>query len=524
MEFTPSKKLVDEHSPLIKKKDVLDIENPIIDEFESQRFPRSIAFIVGNEFAERFTFYGIKAVLFIFLTSFKKWDNDNATALLHSFNMLAYFMPLIGSILADSYWGKYKTILYLSILYCFGSVMIAISAMPDMYDQLTLFGLLLLAIGTGGIKPNVSSFGADQLVNTPRYLPLFFSLFYFSINAGSVLSMFFTPMLRGDLKCFGRDDCFPAAFGVPSLFMMLATFIFVAGKREYLMVPASGNNLLTEFSNVIVSGVSGFLKDFSEKGYSESQFWIHPISEGHSRKRVLEFKALLSVFKVMIPLPLFWALYDQQGSRWTSQAMLMNPHVTFLGIEFSIKPDQMPTTNAVLILAFIPLFVKVVYPMSELLPYPLQFHHKPLRKMSLGMLLCGFSFLISSFLQLSIDKNPFNEADPNSGVCILWQIVQYVVVTAAEIMFSITGLEFAYAESPSSLKSMAQAGWLLTVALGNLIVVVIAESKLFSSLSNEMLFYSIMIWSALIFFMSIAYYYVPYKDRVNEEEIIIDDD
>ena len=297
-------------SPLIKSKSLDSSLNEINE--QEQRFPKSIAYIVGNEFAERFTFYGIKAVLFLFLTDYKKWTSDNATALLHSFNMLAYFMPLVGSILADSYWGKFKTIFHLSLLYCFGSILIAISAMPDMNEQLTYIGLLCLAVGTGGIKPNVSSFGADQLVNSPRYLTLFFSLFYFSINAGSVLSMFFTPLLRGDVHCFGRNDCFPAAFGVPALFMLLATFIFYSGRYEYLMVPPSNNNLLVQFVEIVSSGIAGFIRDVKEKGLKEAQFWIHPMIEGYPRKRVSEFKALMSVFKIMLPLPLFWALYDQQ--------------------------------------------------------------------------------------------------------------------------------------------------------------------------------------------------------------------
>ena len=132
------------------------------------------------------------------MTTFKEWDSDDATALLHTFNMLAYFMPLFGSFLADSYLGKFKTILYLSGLYCVGSICLAISAMPNVNDQLTLIGLLLLAIGTGGIKPNVSSFGADQLVNVPHFLPLFFSMFYFAIIDHS--QIFFLPSIFPSMR------------------------------------------------------------------------------------------------------------------------------------------------------------------------------------------------------------------------------------------------------------------------------------------------------------------------------------
>ena len=197
----------------------------------------------------------------------------------------------------------------------------------------------------------------------------------------------------------------------------------------------------------------------------------------------------------------------------------MNPIV--LGMH--IKPDQMPTANAILILAFIPLFDKFLYPLSQLLPAVLQFHNKPLRKMGLGMLLCGCAFISSAFIQFAIDAHPYDKQNHLSGISIAWQLISYIIVTAAEILFSITGLEFAYAESPAALKSMAQAGWLLTVAVGNLLVVIIAESKLFEQLAMEMLFFAGMIWIALALFMILAYIYVPYESRLNEEAVEIED-
>lgn len=86
----------------------------------------------------------------------------------------------------------------------------------------TIIALLLIAFGTGGIKPCVSAFGGDQfkLPEQERYLGYFFSLFYFSINAGSLISTFLTPILRADVKCFGENDCYSLAFGVPGMLMI----------------------------------------------------------------------------------------------------------------------------------------------------------------------------------------------------------------------------------------------------------------------------------------------------------------
>lgn len=95
---------------------------------------------------------------------------------------------------------------------------------PKISREISLLGLLFIAIGTGGIKPCVSSFGGDQFVLPEQSLQLqqFFSFFYFSINAGSMISTFLTPSLRNDVKCFGENSCFPLAFGVPAILMIIS--------------------------------------------------------------------------------------------------------------------------------------------------------------------------------------------------------------------------------------------------------------------------------------------------------------
>lgn len=99
------------------------------------------------------------------------------------------------------------------------------STLPNSYRASSLLGLLFIAIGTGGIKPCVSSFGGDQFVlpQQTKQLGQFFSIFYFSINAGSLISTYLTPILRLDVHCLGADSCYPLAFGVPALLMIIAT-------------------------------------------------------------------------------------------------------------------------------------------------------------------------------------------------------------------------------------------------------------------------------------------------------------
>src|SRR4051812_34907462 len=121
-------------------------------------YPPQIKYIVGNEACERFSFYGMRSILVIFMVSQLLMKDHEAKAIFHLFVSAVYFTPLIGAWIADRYWGKYKTILYLSIVYCMGHGVLAWrDDKPGLYT-----GLALIAIGSGGIKACVSAFVGDQ--------------------------------------------------------------------------------------------------------------------------------------------------------------------------------------------------------------------------------------------------------------------------------------------------------------------------------------------------------------------------
>lgn len=153
------------------------------------------------------------------------YSENDATIIYHVFTMCVYFMCIFGGILSDAWLGKFRTIFYLSFVYSIGSVIISIGAVPSIpiSATATLFiGLILIALGSGGIKPCVSAFGGDQfkLPQQAKQFATFFSLFYFSINLGSVISTTLTPILRKDVHCFDDQDCYSLAFGVPAVLMI----------------------------------------------------------------------------------------------------------------------------------------------------------------------------------------------------------------------------------------------------------------------------------------------------------------
>lgn len=140
---------------------------------------------------------------------------------------MVYLMGIFGSILSDVWLGKFNTIFSLSFVYVIGSGVVAssaISAIPWSPKIILIVGLVLIAIGSGGIKPCVSAFGGDQfkLPEQTKQLATFFSLFYFTINTGSIISSSITPILKSKIHCFDQEDCYPLAFGVPAVLMLLA--------------------------------------------------------------------------------------------------------------------------------------------------------------------------------------------------------------------------------------------------------------------------------------------------------------
>lgn len=371
-----------------KEQKELEAEEP-----KKLPYPKSVFFIVGNEFCERFSYYGMKAILSIYFKSKLHFSEDSATVIYHTFSLFCYFTPIFGAMIADQLLGKFKTIVYISVIYVLGHVLKTMAAVPTLGVppvEFSLIGLALIAIGTGGIKPCVSAFGGDQfkLPEQERQLQTFFSVFYFAINSGSLLSTFMTPILREDVGCFGDDTCYSLAFGIPALLMFVATVILIIGRPMYVMKPPQGN-IVTKVVGSIVCALKNKMRSNENRDH-----WMDHAREKYGRDFVEDVKDFLKVIFMYLPLPVFWALFDQQGSRWTFQATRMNGDLGF----FIIKPDQMQLINPALILILIPTFESIIYPFFA----KFNFLVKPLQRIAVGGLLTALAFVISGLLELSL--------------------------------------------------------------------------------------------------------------------------
>ena len=292
----------------------------------------------------------------------------------------------------------------LSLVYCLGHLALALD-----HTRVGLaVGLTLIAVGSGGIKPCVSANLGDQFSSTNSHLlSKAFYWFYFAINFGAGLSTLLTPWLLNHVGAH-------LAFGVPGLLMLLATWVFWLGRWEYAHIPARGKTFLQELL---------------------------------TRDSLLAMWRLAPIY---LFVAVFWALYDQTGSAWVLQARKMDLY--WMGVEW--LPSQIQFVNPFLIMLLIPVFACGVYPAVDRV-FPLT----PLRKISIGFFVTVIAFVISAVIEMQIDSG----LRPN----IVWQIAAFVVITAAEVMVSITCLEFSYTQAPKALKSFVMALFLLSVSLGN---------------------------------------------------------
>ncbi|RNA30350.1 solute carrier family 15 member 2-like [Brachionus plicatilis] len=671
---------------------------------KKEKYPYVVFLIIVNEFCERFSFYGMRTILFIYFTQFIRLDENTATAVYHAYSSLCYFTPILGAIIADGFIGLYSTIVSLSVVYLIGEIIVTLTSIaplgaPNVYGP--VIGLILIAFGTGGIKPCVSAFGGNQFKpSQTRYLENFFSVFYLSINVGSTLATILTPIFRSDVKCFG-NDCYPLAFGVPALFMLVAIFLFLLGTPFYVRSKVQkGKNIILQTVQIIFCGIRNKIR---MKKFIKKDHWLDYAEESNFSKQIIsDVKAVVRVFVVFVPLPIFWTLYDQQGSRWTEQAQQLSGRI---GRSFTIKPDQFQAINPILIVALVPIFDAFVYPFLA----KFNLLKKQLQRILVGLLFASASFGVAAVLEKQMQSassaaNPMSqiriinmascdleltynsgeklleaakveylknqvyklpdsfvdlvqESDQNvqfkcsgknsgnlvmskknskkvfifyedangqvdsmeefdfdfgkkiigksnirfmtfnldhtryqaklsgknftvnsynkstgyeeqsyanylfevtdkqnvqnsiksddflleicakytvflfqnpitnkldfvqmtdfyqNGVVIWWQLIQIFVMTVGEIMFSISGVSFAYSQAPASMKSVLQAIWFLTVAFGNLIVVIIAEARAIDDQVYEYVFFAGLMLLATIIFLALSYNYKYVEDQ-----------
>ena len=413
-------------------------------------FPRQIPFIVTTEACERFSYYGMLSVLMLYLKNDLALGADDAKSVVHLFKMAVYFLPLVGAWIADRWLGRYRTIMSLALFYCLGHGALALfeGSRAGVFT-----GLALIAIGAGGIKPCVSAFIGDQFDAAQQgLLPRVYGLFYWAINLGALFGFALIPLIRD-------HHGYAWAFGVPGIFMALATLVFRAGARRYIKAPPA-----------VAS----------------------PPTPDSGPARAARWRVVGRVALVLLPVPVFWALFDQINSSWVLQGERMTPFVLW---GYKVDAERIQSVSALLVLIWVPVLTLGVYPALERLGV----RATPLRRMGVGMVFGALSFVICAWLQRRIEGG--------QTLTLAWQIVPYIVLELGEVLLSASGLEFAYAQAPATLKSTVMSLWLLTTAVGNFLVAVITAVNarfVHATGAAEFLFYAGLMLAVAAVFAVIA--------------------
>jgi POT family proton-dependent oligopeptide transporter len=424
----------------------------------SVKMPRGVPYILTNEAAERFSFYGMRCILTVFMTQYlmnrmgeaSVLSAERAKEVFHYFVAAVYFAPMLGALLSDIWLGKFRTIVFFSLVNCVGLFILAL----DPTRTGLYWGLALIAMGSGVVKPCVTANVGDQFtLKNKDLMAKLYSWFYFSINIGAFISNLVTPELLARLGS-------RYAFGVPAVAMLVATCAFWLGGRHFVHVPPAGIRFVKEA--------------FSWDGL-----------------RVIVRLFLLYIFIIM-----FWAIFDQMDSAWVLQAEKMNRYI----LGYTIKSSQLVAVNPLAILFLIPVFSYVVYPIMNRV-FPLT----ALRKISMGLLFTTLPFMVSALVE--------NRIQAGQQPSILWMFLAHILIAAAEVMVSITVLEFSYTQAPKTMKSFVMAVFFLSIALGNLFTGLVnrfiqAEdgTSLLAGASYFWFFSGAMLITAVIF-IPVAYFY-----------------
>lgn len=472
-----------------------------------KQHPIGFWFIFWGEFAERCSYYGMRAILSVYMAEQLGLGRSNATTYMSFFIAACYFLPLVGGFLADNFFGKYRTIVWFSIPYILGHVVLGIE------EPLYLFiALCLLAMGSGVIKPNISTLmgmtydqqrpGQEQLRSSA------FSMFYMAINIGAAISQFVIPLLR---TRYG----YSIAFLFPAVLMAIAFAIFASGRKFYA---------------------------------------IEKIERRHKtpEERALQWKVLGRILGLFLLVMFFWAIFDQASSTWIFFAYSYMDWTVLPGLQ--VEPEQMQALNPVLIVLLLPAItylwvaldrrgIKVratdkmligflltaacmgVTAVAGYLAGPSETLLAPsanrvvtaqaaktaedqlpaLRAGSVAAAIAAPSTPSAAAALMLPDVLNHGYVRTDNKVSIWWQIIAYLVITVAEILVSVTGLELAFVAAPKSMTSFVTSLWLLTVFLGNLLInAPIARLYPVMNPGTYFLMFSAMMVAVVIIFIPVA--------------------
>lgn len=488
--------------------------------------------IIIVELCERFAYYGL-TVPFQNYMQFGPKDatpgalnlgESGADGLSNFFTFWCYVTPVGAALIADQFLGRYNTIVCSAVIYFIGILILTCTAIPSVIDAGKSMGgfvvsLIIIGLGTGGIKSNVSPLMAEQLPKIPPYVktkkngskvivdPVVttsraYMIFYWSINVGS-LSVLATTSLES-------TKGFVYAYLLPLCVFVIPLIILAVSKRFYKHTPPSGSIFVRVGQVFFLAAQNKFNLEKTKPSCTTTVGRV-TLKDQWDDLFIDELKRALRACKTFLFYPIYWVCYGQMTNNLISQAGQMQTG--------NVSNDLFQAFDSIALIIFIPICDNIIYPLLR--KYNIPF--KPILRITLGFMFATASMIYAAVLQAKIyQRGPcyanFTDTCVSNDISVWIQIPAYVLIAFSEIFASITGLEFAFTKAPPSMKSIITALFLFTNAFGAILSICISSTAVNPKLTWMYTGIAVTAFIAGIMFWVCFHHYDAMEDEQNQLE------
>ncbi|KAH8690261.1 oligopeptide transporter [Talaromyces proteolyticus] len=455
--------------------------------------PLTVWLIATIELCEKFAYFGTTAPLQNYIQNSRDdplrpgglgLGQAKATIVNLGFMMWCFVTPLIGAAISEQYLGRVKTIIFSSIFYICGSVVLVFSSIPLVQDiglsfAALILSLFLIGIGAGGIRANVVTLVAEQytspkekirvldsgekvIIDEKLTLQRIVTTFFIYVNIGSFSSLATTAI--------EKYHGFTAAFALPLLVFLIGFAIMMASKDRYVSHPPD-NSILFNAGRVLWIALKNRCNlDSARPSYRAEEELVEILPWDDSF--IDDLKNTIVSSRVFLLFPFFWATYSQCLTNFVSQAGTMETH--------GIPNDLISIIDNISVLILLPTCDRVVLPLLRRMGAPL----RTIDRIQVGFMLCGIAMLYTAFVQRRIYSSPPCYDHPRALDCldgrvpnrisVFYQAPSYVLIAASEVFAAVAGNEYAFATAPKSMKSLVMAIYLSSVSVGALLAMTVS--------------------------------------------------
>ncbi|KAJ5975430.1 Major facilitator superfamily domain general substrate transporter [Penicillium waksmanii] len=438
------------------------------------KFPPVALLILVVELGERFTYFGLSGPMQNYINNPYDPGSDLpgalgkgqavASALGNFFKFWAYASTIIGAIIADQYIGKFKTIIISLGIYIVGLIILVATSTPAGIQSHAGFGglvaaMVIIGLGTGGIKANVTPMCAEQYQNSKPILKTLksgervivdpeltvqrlFMWFYWVVNVGAL-----SPLITVNVEA---RNSFWLAYLIPLIAIFLSAIVFLSGQKRYVRVPPQGSAIIDACKVLNIVRQENHFEDAKPSALEAAgRLSKYPFASSprYTDQYVTDVRRGFRSCRMFIFFPFYFVCWVQIWNNLISQAGQMALHGT--------PNDLLQNLDPIALCIFIPLLDLGLYPFLR----KLKINFSPVCRIFTGFLLVSVSMVYASVLQHYIYISPAN------SIHVWTQAPAYIFVAISEAFVIVTGLELAFTHAPKNLRSFISALFWLMIAI-----------------------------------------------------------